>query len=398
MLEKIRQKEERIIIGINSGTSADGIDVAICKIRGCGLETEIELLGYETFPYSPQLRQRILNDMGASQAGAGELCIMSFYLGELFAYAAKNICKKFSIPFEEIDAIGMHGQTIYHHPEPLKFANFEIKGTLQIGNPAVVAERTGKIVVSDFRSRDMASGGEGAPLTPYLDFVLFSHRARGRVLINIGGVTNLTAIPASSPLEKIIAFDSGPGNALIDYAMIHYSQGKLMFDENGAWAKKGTVVKNLLDKLMSHPYFKKSPPKSLDKETFGKTFLQKILKENPSISQYDMVATLTEFTVKTIVLALKEFVFPKDSSYEEIIISGGGSQNLKIIEEIKKSFPKLSVNTMDDYPILGKAKEAVLFAFLANETLMNKPGNLPNVTGAKRQVILGNITPGENGL
>lgn len=398
MLEKIREKTEKIIIGLNSGTSADGIDAAIVRIRNCGLETEIDVIGYETYPYSPSLRQRLNKDMGQNAAGAAELCLMSSYLGELFAFSAKSIAKKYSIPFEDVDAIGMHGQTIYHHPEPVAFPGYKISGTLQIGNPAVVAERTGKIVVSDFRSRDMAAGGQGAPLVAYLDFVLFSHRARGRVLLNIGGVANVTGIPASSPIDSIIAFDTGPGNALIDAAVFHFSEGKKSFDENGVIAKKGTVVNDLLTKLLANPYFKKEPPKSLDKETFGRLFFQKILKENSDISPANMIATLTEFTIRTITLGIKEHIIQKDQSYEEIIVSGGGAENKAILEGLKANFPNLVVNTIADYPILGKAKEAVLYAFLSNETIMNSRGNVPSATGAKRAVILGSITPGEEGI
>lgn len=398
MLEKIREKSERLIIGINSGTSADGIDIAIVKIKNSGLETEIEIVAYETYPYTPSLKQRLLKDMGQSSAGAAELCLMSSYLGELYAYAAKSLCKKFSISFEEIDAIGIHGQTIYHHPDPVAFPGYKIKGTLQIGNPAVVAERTGKIVVSDFRSRDMAVDGQGAPLVSYLDFVLFSHRARGRVLLNIGGVANVTGIPASAPIDKIIAFDTGPGNALIDAAVVHFSEGKKSFDEDGVIAKQGKVINEFLQKLLDHPYFKKEPPKSLDKETFGRLYLQKLLKENPTLPPANTISTLTEFTVRTITMGIKEHIIQKDSSYEEIIVSGGGASNKAILEGIRSNFPKLSVNTIEDYPVLGKAKEAVLYAFLANETIMNKRGNLPSATGAKKAVILGNITPGEEGL
>lgn len=398
MLSKIREKDERIIIGINSGTSADGVDIALTRIKKSGLSTEIDIIGYETFPYSQGLRQRLLNDMGVASAGALELCLMSTYLGEIFAYSSKALCKKLSFPFEEVDAIGMHGQTIYHHPEPVTFTGFKITGTLQIGNPSIVAERTGKIVVSDFRSRDMAAGGQGAPLVAYLDYILFNHRARGRALINIGGVANVTGIPADTPPDKVIAFDTGPGNALIDSAMLFFTKGLKGFDENGEFASKGKVVEPLLKNLLSHKYLEKSPPKSLDKETFGKNFFLKLLKENPSIQPNDFVATLSKFTVETITIGIKKFIIPRDPSLEEIIVFGGGSKNNVLINGLKQNFPSLSVNTQTDYPILGKAREAVLYAFLANETIMNKFGNLPSATGAKRPVILGNITPGAEGL
>ena len=398
MLSKIREKEERIIIGINTGTSADGIDTALVRIKNCGLEAEIEIIGYETYPYSPTLRQRLLNDMGQASAGAAELCIISSYLAEIFAYSAKALCKKLSFPFEDVDAIGMHGQTIYHHPEPLSFPGYKITGTMQIGNPALLAERTGKIVVSDFRSRDMAVGGQGAPLTSYLDYILFNHRARGRVLLNIGGVANATGIPADSPPEKVIAFDTGPGNAMIDSAMHYFTKGEKGFDENGNFAKQGKVNEQLLLKLLSHTYFKKSPPKSLDKETFGKNFCLKLIKENPQITPIDFVATLTQFTINTICGGIKEFILSKDSSYEELVVFGGGHKNGFIMKGIKENFLKLSINSEEDYPILGRGKEAVLFAFLANETLMNRCGNLPSATGASKPVILGNVTPGNEGL
>jgi anhydro-N-acetylmuramic acid kinase len=398
MLHKIREKAERVILGLSSGTSADGIDAALVRIKGSGLGVEIDVISYETFPYPDSLRVRLLKDMGPNSAGAAELCLISSYLGEIFSFSAKSLCKKCSFPLEEVDAIGFHGQTIYHHPEPFAFPGFPVTGTVQIGNPALVAERTGRIVVSDFRSRDMAAGGQGAPLISYLDYVLFNHRSRGRILLNIGGVANVTGIPAASPPEAVIAFDTGPGNALIDAAICHFSEGKKSFDEGGLLARQGKVYEELLSSLLKHPYFLKLPPKSLDKETFGKAFFNKLIKDNPDLTSANTVATMTQFTVRTIVMSIIEFLIQKEVSYEEIIVSGGGANNQTIVGELRKNFPRLSLNSADDYPITGRAKEAVLFAFLANETIMGNPGNLPSATGAKNPVILGSITPGQQAL
>lgn len=394
MLQKIRDKAERIILGLNSGTSADGIDAALVRIKGSGTEVELELISYETFPYPDSLRVRLLKDMGPSSAGAAELCLISSYLGELFAFSAKSLCKKSSFPIEDVDAIGLHGQTIYHHPVPFAFPGFPVTGTVQIGNPALVAERTGKIVVSDFRSRDMAAGGQGAPLVSYLDYILFNNRARGRILLNIGGVANVTGLPAAAPPEKVIAFDTGPGNALIDAAICHFSEGKKSFDEGGLLARQGKVYEELLGSLVKHPYFQKQPPKSLDKETFGKAFFAKLIKDNPALTSANTVATMTAFTVRTIEMGIIEFLLQNDISYEEIIVSGGGAKNVAIVESLRQCFPRLSLNAADDYPIMGRAKEAALYAFLANETIMGNPGNLPSATGAKAPTILGSITPG----
>lgn len=398
MLQKIRDKAERIILGLNSGTSADGIDAALVRFRGAGIESEIELICHETFPYPDSLRLRLLKDMGPSSAGAAELCLISSYLGELFAFSAKSLCKKNSFPMEDVDAIALHGQTIYHHPVPFSFPGFPVTGTVQIGNPAMVAERTGKLVVSDFRSRDMAAGGQGAPLVSYLDYVLFNNRARGRILLNIGGVANVTGVPAGAPPDKVIAFDTGPGNALIDAAISHFSEGKKSYDEGGILARQGKVYEELLGSLVRHPYFQKQPPKSLDKETFGKAFFAKLMKDNPGLTSANTVATMTQFTIRTIEMGIMEFLLQKDISYEEIIVSGGGARNETIIDSLRKNFPRLSLNSADDYPIMGRAKEAALYAFLANETIMGNPGNLPSATGAKNPVILGSITPGTTAL
>jgi anhydro-N-acetylmuramic acid kinase len=239
----------------------------------------------------------------------------------------------------------------------------------------------------------MAAGGQGAPLSPYMDFILYQHRSRGRIALNIRGIASLTGIAADSPMEKVIAFDTGPGNCLIDHAATHFSQGQAALERNGAWARTGRVDKPTLTRLLDHPYLKLPPPKSLDKEVFGKAFFEKMLADSPPLSPADVVATLTAFTARTITAAIMEFLLQKER-YEEIIVSGGGALNPVLMDGLREAFPGKVLSTSDDYDIPCKAKEAVLMAFLASETIRGNPGNIPSVTGASAPVVLGSITPG----
>lgn len=392
MLTETEQKSERLAVGLMSGTSADGVDVALVKIEGGGIDAVLTLISHDTLHYSPQVRSRILACQGARAGNAREITLLDSYLGELFSHAVLHICKKAGLRTEEVDFVGSHGQTLYHHPQPEKMPGFAVTGTLQVANPAIIAERTGITVVSGFRSRDMAAGGQGAPLAPYLDYVLYRHRARSRLAVNIGGITNVTSLPAGAELSGVTAFDTGPGNCLLDLAAAHYSQGQLASDKDGAWARQGRVDEALLTKLLDHPFLKKAPPKSADKDEFGRAFFEKLIAENPEKTPYDLVATLAAFTVRSLMAALMEHLLRKER-YEEIIVSGGGSHNPVLMEGIRRAFPKVFVSSADDYSIPSKAKEAVLMAFLANETILGHPGNVPSATGARNPVILGCITP-----
>lgn len=397
MFQRLSTKEERLVAGLMSGTSGDGIDVALVRLRGQGSASEIQILASDTLKFSPSVRQRILAAQGAEGAAAREIVLLSSYLGELYAHAVNHLCRKAGVGVQELDLIGCHGQTLYHHPRPEKFPGFSVTGSLQIGNPAILAERTGVTVVSDFRSRDMAAGGQGAPLAPYLDYILFNHRARGRIVLNIGGLANLTAIPADSPPEAVVAFDTGPGNSLVDLAVAHFTQGKNAFDQDGAWARAGNCSTPLLERLLVHPYFKLPPPKSLDREEFGRPFLTKVLEWAGPVAPADLVATLTQFTVRTVAAGILEHV-TQQGRYEEIILGGGGAQNPVIVEGLKAAFPRMSVVSGDEYNMPARAKEAVLVAFLANETMGGVCSNLPSATGARNPVLLGSITPGANAL
>jgi anhydro-N-acetylmuramic acid kinase len=268
-----------------------------------------------------------------------------------------------------------------------------VTGTLQVGNPSIIAERTGLTVVSQFRSRDMAVGGQGAPLAPLLDFALYRHRSRGRICVNLGGIANVTGLPAGAALSSLVAFDAGPGSCLVDMTVAHFSKGQLPYDRDGEWARAGRVSDALLAALLEHPFLKLKPPKSADKEQFGRGLFQKVVSENPGMTGQDLAATFSAFTVRSLTMGLMEHLMQKDR-YEEIIVSGGGSQNPYFMGGLGQAFPKLFVSSADEYAVPAQAKEAVLMALLANETLLGHPGNLPSATGAQRAVVLGVIAPG----
>ena len=392
-LRAIQEKEERLVIGLTSGTSADGIDAALVRIQGCGGGVELDLVTFDTLSFSGSVRSRILAAQGPDPVPIKEVVLLSSYLGELYAHASKHICQKASINLMEVDFVGCHGQTLYHHPAREALPGFEVNGTLQIGNPAVLAERTGLVVVSDFHSRDMAVGGQGGPLSAYLDYLLYNHRSRGRVALNIGGIANVTAMGADAPFEEITAFDTGPGNCLIDLAISHFTKGKQAFDKDGLWARQGKADEKLLAMMMQHPYLQQVPPKTADKDLFGRGFFNMILKIAAGMRASDVVASLTEYTVRSIVEGIHRFV-PEEVRFEEIIVSGGGAQNPALIEGLGLRLPMVAIVSGDQYRITSRAKEAVLMAFLANETLMGMPGNVPSATGARNPVMLGNITMG----
>jgi anhydro-N-acetylmuramic acid kinase len=366
-------KKPCLILGLMSGTSHDGVDAALVSIRG----SKIKLIRHCHFPYPPALRKKISS---AFTGNASDICRLNFELGEVFARAAVKCIKASGVNPGDVTAIASHGQTICHHP-PEK----NKKGsTLQIGESAVIAQRTGIPVVSDFRVADMAAGGEGAPLVPYADYMLF-HGKGIKAVHNIGGISNVTVV--TPDIENVFAFDTGPGNCLIDEAM--KTLFKKPFDRDGKTAKKGTPDKKLLRKLLSNPYFKKKPPKSTGRETFGRELLNKILKSR--LASEDLIATLTHFTALSIKDAYDRFVFP-GCKIDEIVLSGGGTKNKYLVGIIRELFSPVKVSLIDDYGIPAQAKEALSFAVLANETLSGKPSNLPMVTGASKKVILGKLT------
>ncbi|MEW6615630.1 MAG: anhydro-N-acetylmuramic acid kinase [Thermodesulfobacteriota bacterium] len=381
-LLKIARKKERLIIGLMSGTSHDGVDAALVSIRGNGIKTKVNFLCHLHYPYPVEIKRRIEQTFEGVTA---DICMLNFELGELFAGAALECVAKSEISKNDLDIIASHGQTIYHIPPQGDMTG----ATLQIGEADIIAERTGIVTVSDFRKRDMAAGGHGAPLVSYADFLLFREKGKTKAVQNIGGIANVTVVTEKA--RDTIAFDTGPGNALIDETVRIFSCGEKDFDADGGWAERGSVNHALLDKLMTHSYLRLAPPKSTGVETFGKSLVKELIAENPDMASEDLLATLTCFTARSIHRAYQDFILP-NYSIDKVILCGGGSRNTYLFSLLRSLFKDIQIVPIDEFGIPSNAKEAVSFAILANETIMGMPGNLPSATGAKRSVVLGKIS------
>lgn len=345
------------VAGLISGTSTDGIDVAVVDI-----DDRIQVVATKTVPYPPEVREAIL-----SAADVATVSRLDFLLGELFAEALA----KCGVPLETIDLIGSHGQTIFHEGEPIDFLSRKIASTLQIGEPAVIAARTGIETIADFRPADIAAGGKGAPLVPFLDYQLFRHPEMARIALNIGGIANVTMILAAAKREDVVAFDTGPGNMVIDALAPP-------FDRDGERARAGRVNEPLLERLLADPYYQRQPPKSCGREQYGVDFVRRTGID---------VSTATELTARTIALAIASY-----PATREVIVSGGGAHNGYLMERLR-ALIKPRVTTSEEFGIDVDAKEAILFALLAYETHQRRAGNLPSATGARKPVILGKISP-----
>jgi anhydro-N-acetylmuramic acid kinase len=380
-------------VGLMSGTSADGIDAVVARLwreRG-RLKAIVE--SHVRRPFAPTLRNQILHT--CLHGTVAEICELNFLLGEGFAQAALAVIRKSKLKPGAIAAIGSHGQTIHHLP------NAPTPSTLQIGEPAVIAERTGITTIADFRVRDMAAGGQGAPLVPFADWALFTDGSRPRVVQNIGGIGNLTFLPPRAKLKEVVAFDTGPGNMIIDGVVSALSKGKETYDRKGQWAARGIVSTKLLAELMAHPFLKKRPPKTTGREEFGEPFVQRILTQcrRLRLRPEDMVATVTAFTAASVVQSYKRFIFPKlpviEGNKLQVILGGGGAKNPTLRRMLKERVAGADFFTHENFGIANAAKEALAFAILAYETLAGRPGNVPRATGAKKAVVLGKIIPGE---
>jgi len=393
-LEDYAATNERLVIGLISGTSADGVDAALVKVIG-DKPKRVETLAFTTLPYPAKIRKAVLE---VSHNGDIEtLCWLNFALGELFAEAALKVIEIAGVDRKRVQLIGSHGQTVRHLPPNRKHRTTQSLsriGTLQIASPAVIAMKTGIPVVSDFRAKDMAVGGQGAPLVPLVDWLLLRHSRKTRIALNIGGIANLTVLPAKAKANDVLAFDTGPGNMLIDGAVRHFSGGALNYDRNGEWARQGRVDKNLLRWLMSHPFLRQPPPKSTGREMFGDAFLREVLERAKllGLTERDTVATLTAFTAESIADAIRRFVLPKFERVDELIVSGGGANNPILMAMLHEKLPRVKIRRSDELGINADAKEAIAFAVLAHRTVMGFAGNLPSATGAKMPVILGSIT------
>jgi anhydro-N-acetylmuramic acid kinase len=376
-----------LVIGLMSGTSYDGTDAALVAIEEHGLRTKVDLIAFESVPYTRAAR-RLVADLCLPTATVDKVCLANMLLGELFAEAAIAVAEKAGASIGKVELIGSHGQTIHHLPKPVRVAGRRVAGTLQIGEPSVIAERTGVTTVADFRPRDMACGGQGAPLVPYVDYLLFRHRSRARVLLNIGGIANVTYLPPGCRADEAVAFDTGPGNMLLDGLARRLTHGQLGYDKGGALAAKGSVDAAWLRRLLRHPYFRRRPPKSTGREEFGDELVERLLSERAGRGVADVLATVTALTAESIHRACTRFLGPVD----ELIASGGGCHNHTLMAMLSERFPR--VCRSDDYGIPADAKEAIAFAILANETVAGRPGNLPGATGAAHAAVLGKIVPG----
>ena len=456
----------RLVVGLISGTSMDGIDAALVRITGPGTKPRVRLLAFETIPYPDWLRQRLLAIASGDSTTAEEIDHLNSLLGATFGEAAVQVCRRGRVKPARLFAVGSHGQTIHHFgglqmtrefraatrkliakltagkggAYAIGLDTIQIPGlmktlekgtpvqpelwslarpcTLQIAEPALIAERTGAPVVADFRTADMAAGGQGAPLVPMVDYLLLRDARKGTVALNIGGIANFTVIPADAKPEQVFGFDTGPGNMLIDGLVRHFTRGQKAYDAGGRWAAKGQVIEPLLDEMLRLPFFAHKPPKSAGREQFGQGFIEqfflaKELSTNPAgrdrmlIEQIDnrqsaidhqlgarsedLLRTATELTARTIARALERFVLGKIAIHR-LIISGGGAHNRLLVARLAELLPRLRVHRSDEFGLDVDAKEAIAFAVLADRTMHGLPGNLPSVTGARRPVVLGKIS------
>ena len=368
-----------IVAGVMSGTSLDGIDVAIIETGGAGRRKRFRPLVFRSTPYPKLVREALLGVSGTMTHTAA-ISRLNFVLGELYAEAILAASGKY-----KPELIGLHGQTIFHEGAPVEYLGRRVASTLQIGEAAVVAERTGARVISNFRERDIAAGGQGAPLVPYVDYLLFRHPRKSRVALNIGGIANITVLPAAAEPADITAFDTGPGNMVIDALVRHHSGGKRQFDRNGALARRGSVHPRLLEAMLGDPYFKQKPPKSTGRERFGAEFVSGLLATGIPVG--DLIATATELTARSIASAILRY-----GPASEVIVSGGGLHNRYLMERIGALLAGHKIESSKEYGVNPDAKEAIAFAVLAYETVRGRPGNLPSATGAKHLAVLGKST------
>jgi anhydro-N-acetylmuramic acid kinase len=392
MIANLVAKSSRLIIGLMSGTSLDGVDAAIVRVEGNGLDTKAELVGYTTVPYDDKLREKLKELCSVDHSDVAKVCGMNFYIADVFADAAERAAKEAGLTMTDIDLVSSHGQTIWHIPVADEHDWSLVRSTLQIGDISVIAKRTGKPVVGDYRTADMAVGGQGAPLVPYADFILFRDEQKGRILQNIGGIGNCAAIPAGGLPEQIVAFDTGPGNMLIDQAVHTLSGGAKSYDAGGEWAAQGDADEEVVAEMMSHPYFAMQPPKTTGREVFGKAYAHQWIgrMRDKGLSDADIVATFTAFTAHSIAQSYREFVFPVTPA-EEVIVSGGGAHNRTLLAMLAELLPGQTVTTSDALGISSDAKEAVAFAVFANNFLFGIPNNLPSATGAPVPTIMGKL-------
>lgn len=367
-----------LAIGLMSGTSLDGVDVALVD-----LSEGYQLKAFITYPYSDDFKARLRRNLFNDTSTVQELCSLNFELGYIFVEGIKQLLRDTRVDLKEISFIASHGQTFWHNPNQM---DGFCSSTLQLGEPSVIAYAFNKTVVSNFRVMDMVAKGSGAPLIPFSEYIIFKSEDQNIALQNIGGIGNVTYLKKKAKLEEIIAFDTGPGNMLIDGAMKFLFKAE--YDHNGETAQKGQIIEPLLEELLSDEYFKQSPPKTTGREKYNDVFINKVIEKASGYSNYDIIATLTAFTASSIVKGCLDFLPPIDL----MIVGGGGGYNMQLMKLIKEYAP-FRVITQEEYGYRSDAKEAIGFVVLGDMTLKHLPSNVPSATGAECPVILGNITP-----
>jgi anhydro-N-acetylmuramic acid kinase len=373
-----------IVAGVMSGTSADGINVALAQLAG--ERPQFKLLGHLEFPFPPAVRRAILAAMNTERARVADLARLNFLLGHIYAGAVLAAARKFQV---KVELIGCHGQTLYHQGEAQAFLGRRLAVTWQTGEGAVIAARVGAPVVSDFRPADMAAGGKGAPLVPFLDYLLCRDERVGRIVQNIGGIANLTAIPAQAKLEQVVAFDTGPGNMVMDAVMERLFRQP--YDRGGRVADRGRALDEVVKEILGQPFFRRRPPKTAGREEFGREFVSVFLRRCGRAPKGDVVATATALTARSIADAIRRFV---RGSYRELVVSGGGAKNPTLLRLLAEAVAPLGLKLRrsDEFGLPSEAKEAVAFAVLAYQTWRQRPGNISSATGASRPAILGKIS------
>jgi len=396
-----------LVMGMMSGTSADGIDVALAEIkegthplhttqRVGHLRLKTKLLQHTSRIMPAALRKEVLRVGEGAACTAGEISQLNFRLGGTFADAAISACKEFRVALSRVELIGSHGQTIFHQGQPVEYLGRRTASTLQIGEPAVIAARTGITTVGDFRVADVAVGGQGAPLVPFADYVLYRDEKIGRVSLNLGGIGNVTVLLAGARPSQVVAFDTGPGNMLMDALVWHFTKKKQKFDRGARLARQGQVNVKLLKELLRDPYLRLGPPKSTGREYYGRAYFQELLRlgKKHGAGPNDLIRTTTEFTVASVVDALKRFVLKK-TKIVQLIVSGGGAKNPLVMAQLAAALTPIEVMGSGKVGVPEEAKEAYAFALMAYETVHRRAGNLPSATGAEEEVVLGKICYGK---
>jgi anhydro-N-acetylmuramic acid kinase len=384
------------VLGMMSGTSADGIDAALVQVSGAPPRLKTRLEGHHHVPFRAHLRKAILRLANGGTTTTAEISELNFLLGEEFAQAAIKTCKRLRVKLKDISLIGSHGQTIFHLGVPARFqGTVRAASTLQIGDISVIAERTGVTTIGDFRPADMAAGGQGAPLIPFIDYLLYRDSRRGRVALNIGGIANVTVIPVNAHSADIFAFDTGPGNMIVDALVERMTRGRAEYDAEARIALSGRTIPELLQRLMREPYLRKKPPKSTGREYFGTAYTDSLITwgSRHHAGLADLVRTATIFTALAIADAFRRFILPR-AMVQELIVAGGGARNPLIMAQLAASLPGIEVVTASRWGVPVEAKEAFGFALLAYESYHERAGNLPSATGARHPAVLGKMARG----